>query len=98
MFVHRFGQMRINIKISFLLMIGNHKHIPLIATNDIEALVSIEEHLFLPFFVLKFIFQMDKHDLHHNLLHFNDWAPQIHSSHWDIHALVPQEILLIRPF
>ena len=51
-------------------MIRRHKHIPLIGTNDIEALVSMEKHLFLPFLVLKFIFQLDKHE-------FTQYSPSI---------------------
>ena len=39
-------------------------------------------------------------DSHSNLAFFNDWAPQIHSTHWDkrIDALVSLEKLLFVPF
>ena len=38
MYVYQFGQARIHIIISFLLMIGCRKHILLIGVNDIDAL------------------------------------------------------------
>ena len=45
-------------------MIGLYKHIPLIGINDIDALVSQEKLLFLPFFKLKFIFQLGEARIH----------------------------------
>ena len=36
-------------------MIGHHKHILLIGINDIEALVSLEKHIFPPFLELMFV-------------------------------------------
>ena len=59
-FVFKLGQTWIHIIISFLFMIGHHKHILLIGINDIEALVSQEKQHFLKFLELKFNFQLDK--------------------------------------
>ena len=63
MFVHRFEQPWIHVTISFFFVIRNHKHILLIGIIDIDAVVPLEKHLFLPFFELKFIFQLDKHEV-----------------------------------
>ena len=61
MSIHQFGQPQIHVTISLSFVIRHHKHILLIGINDIEPLVSKENHLFLPFLELKFVFQLDKH-------------------------------------
>ena len=83
MFVGRFRKSRIHKIISFLFMNRHHKHLLLIGIDDIEALVSYEKRLFLPFYDLNSFFKWIHSDLHNNLLSFKDWAPQTHSPHWD---------------
>ena len=54
-FVCQLGLTRVHIIISFLFMVRNHKLIFLIGINDIDASLSQEKLLFLPFSELMFV-------------------------------------------
>ena len=75
-FICQLGQTQIHIVISFFYMIRDHKLIPHLRINDIDALVSWEKLLFPSFFGLKILLLIKMNmDLHSNLLSFHDWAP-----------------------
>ena len=82
-------------------MIGHQKDILHVGINDIDALVSLEKLLLLPFLELKFVFQLGETWIH-IIISFILMIG--HRKHillvWinDSNALVSQEKLLLLPF
>ena len=81
-------------------MIGCHKFRLLIRINELMLWFHKKNSLY-AIFRFKVYFSIGINmDSHNNLFSFNDWVPQIHSTHWDkcIDAFVLQEKLFFLPF
>ena len=86
MLIHRFGQTRIHRIIAFytrdIFFLWDKWYwcFGFIRKTSLSTIFRIKVYLAIGINI----------DLHNNLLSFNDWAPQIHSPHWDkwIDALV----------